>query len=130
MNPGVALSVVMPACNEEASIDTAIAEIVEQVFGVVEDAELVVVDDGSRDGTRTEPTDLSAMSVHRDRRSDDDGPPGAPFAELTRKSAQGRPAPRRPTRPSPIGRGSRRSCAAVPRRAARSATSPAARAPG
>ncbi len=51
MNPGVALSVVMPAYNEEASIDTAIAEIVEQVFGVVGDAELVVVDDGSRDGT-------------------------------------------------------------------------------
>ena len=46
-----ALSVVMPAYNEEASIDRAIDEVVREVFAVVPDAELVVVDDGSRDAT-------------------------------------------------------------------------------
>lgn len=47
----VDLSVVMPAYNEEASIDRAIDEVVREVFAVVDDAELVVVDDGSRDAT-------------------------------------------------------------------------------
>jgi glycosyltransferase involved in cell wall biosynthesis len=41
----------MPAYNEAASIDRAIAEVVGCVFAVVPDAELVVVDDGSRDAT-------------------------------------------------------------------------------
>ena len=45
------LSVVMPAYNEEASIDGAIEEVVRDVFAVTPDVELVVVDDGSRDGT-------------------------------------------------------------------------------
>ena len=45
------LSVVMPAYNEAESIDRAIDEVVAHVFAVVPDAELVVVDDGSRDAT-------------------------------------------------------------------------------
>lgn len=51
MPPPIELSVVMPAYNEEASIDRAIDEVVRDVFAVVADAELVVVDDGSRDAT-------------------------------------------------------------------------------
>lgn len=51
MNRPIDLSVVMPAYNEEASIDRAIDEVVREVFAVVADAELVVVDDGSRDAT-------------------------------------------------------------------------------
>lgn len=49
-NP-VTLSVVMPAYNEEGAIRDAIAEIREHVFAVVADAELVCVNDGSRDAT-------------------------------------------------------------------------------
>jgi len=41
----------MPAYNEEASIDRAIGEVVREVFTVVPAAELIVVDDGSRDAT-------------------------------------------------------------------------------
>lgn len=50
--PGrIALSVVMPAYNEAGNIAAALAEIAEHVLGQVPDAEIVVVDDGSRDGT-------------------------------------------------------------------------------
>jgi dolichol-phosphate mannosyltransferase len=47
----VTLSVVMPAYNEEAAIEHAVRDVVENVFPVVPDAELIVVDDGSRDAT-------------------------------------------------------------------------------
>lgn len=46
-----ALSVVMPAYNEEESIASAIAEVRECCLAVVPGSELIVVDDGSRDAT-------------------------------------------------------------------------------
>lgn len=57
------VSVVMPAYNEAANIEGAIGDVVEHVFRVTPDSEIVVVDDGSHDGTgaitaglaRTEP---------------------------------------------------------------------------
>jgi dolichol-phosphate mannosyltransferase len=45
------LSVVMPAYNEERTIARAMAEVVEHVLSAECDAELIVVDDGSRDRT-------------------------------------------------------------------------------
>jgi len=45
------LSVVMPAYNEESLIESAIDEVGERVFSVVPRAELIVVNDGSSDGT-------------------------------------------------------------------------------
>lgn len=47
----VMLSVVMPAYNEEGAIEEAVQDVRESVFASVPDAELVVVDDGSRDRT-------------------------------------------------------------------------------
>lgn len=47
----VPLSVVMPAYNEEDSIASAIAEVTTECLDLVPGAELVVVDDGSRDRT-------------------------------------------------------------------------------
>lgn len=50
--PGkVRLSVVMPAYNEERAIEDAVRDVREHVFSVVPNAELVVVNDGSRDRT-------------------------------------------------------------------------------
>jgi dolichol-phosphate mannosyltransferase len=46
-----ALSIVMPCYNEAGNIDGAIRDAIEQVFAEVPDAELIVVDDGSRDAT-------------------------------------------------------------------------------
>lgn len=45
------LSVVMPAYNEQATIRTIVAKVLEVNLGTVE-KELVIVDDGSKDGTR------------------------------------------------------------------------------
>jgi len=45
------LSVVMPAYNEQATIRTIVARVLEVDLGSV-DKELVIVDDGSKDGTR------------------------------------------------------------------------------
>jgi glycosyltransferase involved in cell wall biosynthesis len=45
------LSIVMPAYNEEGSIALAVNDVQTHVFSIVNDAELVVVDDGSKDGT-------------------------------------------------------------------------------
>jgi len=47
----VALSVIMPAYNEEASIEAAVADVFRHVLPVVGDGELVVIDDGSTDRT-------------------------------------------------------------------------------
>src|SRR5262245_3834055 len=47
----VKLSVVMPAYNEEQLVEQAIREVIDNVFGLVESSELVVVDDGSTDDT-------------------------------------------------------------------------------
>jgi dolichol-phosphate mannosyltransferase len=49
--PRPTLSVVMPAYNEEGAIEDAVRDVREHVFPVVPEAELVVVDDGSRDRT-------------------------------------------------------------------------------
>ena len=50
--PGIVpLSIVMPAYNEEDSIRAAVADIEQHVLNLVQDSELVVVDDGSRDST-------------------------------------------------------------------------------
>lgn len=49
--PPARLSVVMPAYNEAANIEAAIDDVVAQVFAVVPAAEMLVVDDGSRDAT-------------------------------------------------------------------------------
>ena len=47
----VMLSVIMPAYNEEGSIQDAVADVTRHVLSVVPGAELVVVDDGSSDRT-------------------------------------------------------------------------------
>lgn len=47
----VPLSVVMPAYNEEDGIQTAVRSVVDHVFARVPSAELVVVNDGSKDRT-------------------------------------------------------------------------------
>jgi glycosyltransferase involved in cell wall biosynthesis len=52
-SPGTPLSVVMPAYNEEAAIDEAVGEVQRQVLDVIPGADLIVVDDGSRDRTGT-----------------------------------------------------------------------------
>jgi dolichol-phosphate mannosyltransferase len=49
MNPP--LTIVMPVYNEAALIRDTIAEIQSHIFSVVPSAELLVIDDGSRDGT-------------------------------------------------------------------------------
>ena len=53
MSPDIhpSLSVVMPAYNEEEAIGDAVRDVQEHVFALVPDAELVVVNDGSRDHT-------------------------------------------------------------------------------
>lgn len=48
---GSPLTVVMPAYNEEDGIAAAIGDVQREVLALVPAAELVVVDDGSRDGT-------------------------------------------------------------------------------
>lgn len=45
------LSVIMPAYNEEGSIAAAVADVQEHVLACIPTAELIVVDDGSRDAT-------------------------------------------------------------------------------
>jgi glycosyltransferase involved in cell wall biosynthesis len=45
------LSVIMPVYNEEGAIALAVEEVQHHVLDLVSDAELIVVDDGSRDGT-------------------------------------------------------------------------------
>ncbi len=47
----VELSVVMPAYNEADNLPAALDEIVERVLSIVPDSEIIVIDDGSTDGT-------------------------------------------------------------------------------
>jgi dolichol-phosphate mannosyltransferase len=47
----VRLSVIMPVYNEEGAIVSAVEEVQQHVLQLIPNAELVVVDDGSRDGT-------------------------------------------------------------------------------
>ncbi len=52
MNPTTkALSVILPAYNEEGNVERAVRSSAEAVASLVEDFEIVVVDDGSRDQT-------------------------------------------------------------------------------
>lgn len=48
---GLQLSVIMPAYNEEENMAGAIDDVLRHVFSVVPSSELIVLDDGSRDGT-------------------------------------------------------------------------------
>jgi glycosyltransferase involved in cell wall biosynthesis len=48
---GTALSIVMPAYNEEDGIEGAVREVHDEVFAVVPEANLLVVNDGSKDRT-------------------------------------------------------------------------------
>ena len=50
-SPRIELSVVMPAYNEEGAIEAAVKEVQRHVFAGIPAAELVVVNDGSRDRT-------------------------------------------------------------------------------
>src|SRR4051812_31454028 len=50
---GVRLSLVLPAFNEEAGLRQALAEADESLGRLCADYEILVVDDGSRDGTAT-----------------------------------------------------------------------------
>ena len=58
------VSIILPAYNEEASIEAAVAEVFEHVLPVIGDGELVVVDDGSTDRTGAL---LDAMAATRPR---------------------------------------------------------------
>ncbi|HLH25994.1 MAG TPA: glycosyltransferase family 2 protein [Chloroflexota bacterium] len=49
---GPSLSVVLPAYNEEAVIESSVRHVAEALRGLVDDYEIIVVDDGSRDRTR------------------------------------------------------------------------------
>ena len=60
-----ALSIVLPAFNEEGNIERALRSSAEAVAPLVEDYELVAVDDGSRDAT---PRILAELKKEMDRR--------------------------------------------------------------
>jgi glycosyltransferase involved in cell wall biosynthesis len=62
--PSVPLSVIMPAYNEEGAIEDAVGDVREHVFAAVPEAELVVVDDGSRDRTGAI---LDGLAAHEPR---------------------------------------------------------------
>lgn len=53
MNPPKQLSVIMPAYNEEGAIAAAVEEVQQHILNRVENSELIVVNDGSRDDTGT-----------------------------------------------------------------------------
>ncbi len=55
------LSLVMPAYNEEAGIELAVAEAREALAGLADDHEILVVDDGSGDRTAERVRDLAAL---------------------------------------------------------------------
>jgi 4-amino-4-deoxy-L-arabinose transferase-like glycosyltransferase len=58
------VSLVLPACNEEASIRRAVAEADEALAALAEDYEILVVDDGSRDATAAAVADEAARRPH------------------------------------------------------------------
>ena len=51
MSESPRLSVIMPVYNEEGAIVAAVDEVKQHVLELIPESELVVVDDGSRDGT-------------------------------------------------------------------------------
>jgi 4-amino-4-deoxy-L-arabinose transferase-like glycosyltransferase len=58
------VSLVLPACNEEAGIRQAVAEADAALADLAEDYEILVVDDGSRDGTAAIVADEAARRPH------------------------------------------------------------------
>ncbi len=78
------LSVVMPAQNEEGSVGATVEGVVAALEREGIDYEVVVVDDGSQDGT--------AAVVERDRRRQPAGPlPPVPLRKGLRDGDPGRP---------------------------------------
>jgi glycosyltransferase involved in cell wall biosynthesis len=70
VSEAIPLCVVVPACDEEAGIEAALAELREHVLDAVPGARLVVVDDGSRDATgaildRVAAADARVRVVHQ-----------------------------------------------------------------
>ena len=61
----LSLSIVMPAYNEEGNIERAVREASAAARGLVADFEIVVVDDGSRDGTAARLAGLEAEMADR-----------------------------------------------------------------
>jgi dolichol-phosphate mannosyltransferase len=61
---GWSLSLVIPAYNEEAGIRQAIIEADAALSGLAADYEILVVDDGSRDGTAVEVGDAAGANPH------------------------------------------------------------------
>jgi len=59
-SPGRLLSVVVPAFNEEAGLDRLLARLRPALEGLGIDWEVIIVDDGSSDGTRTKLKSLNA----------------------------------------------------------------------
>jgi glycosyltransferase involved in cell wall biosynthesis len=57
------ISIVMPAYNEADCIERGVADIDKQFEAVSEDYEIIVVDDGSKDGTRKIVEDLAGKKV-------------------------------------------------------------------
>ncbi len=54
------ISVVLPAYNEEENVPRTVGNVVEALDGLVDDFEIIVVDDGSRDGTAEVTRNLAA----------------------------------------------------------------------
>jgi len=53
LNNGLSISAVLPAYNEEANIETSIRHLTDVLRGLVNDFEVIVTNDGSRDNTAT-----------------------------------------------------------------------------
>ena len=50
-NSDISVSVIMPAYNEEDAISSAVEDVTEHILEQIPDAELIVVNDGSKDST-------------------------------------------------------------------------------
>src|SRR5688572_4403851 len=66
----IRLSVIMPVYNEEGAIVAAVEEVRHHVLALLPQSELVVVDDGSRDGTgrlldQASATDARIRVIHQ-----------------------------------------------------------------
>lgn len=66
--PGVQLSVVLPAFNEQAAVSSVLAELAEVLSTAVQSFELIVVDDGSQDDTAILAERAGAIVIRRPER--------------------------------------------------------------